>query len=42
MLISGGELNFVLAERIGKVVRGQKVAGELIEKVLASSTISAR
>ena len=40
--VSGGELNFVLAERIGKVVRGQKVAGELIEKVLASSTISAR
>ncbi len=39
--VSGGEIKFVLAQHIGKVVWGQKVALEVIEKALASSTISA-
>jgi 3-dehydroquinate synthase len=33
--VSGGEIKFVLAEKIGKVVWGQKVPAELIEAVLA-------
>jgi len=35
--VSGGEIKFVLAERIGKVVWGQKVASEMIEKALGLS-----
>lgn len=33
--VSGGEIKFVLAEKIGKVVWGQKVSPALIEAVLA-------
>ncbi len=33
--VSGGEVKFVLAEKIGKVVWGQKVATAMIEEVLA-------
>jgi len=33
--VSGGEVKFVLAEKIGKVVWGQKVAADLINGVLA-------
>jgi len=33
--VSGGEIKFVLMERIGAVKWGQKVPGELIEKVLS-------
>lgn len=33
--VSGGEIKFVLAERIGKVAWGQKVPAPLIEEVLA-------
>ena len=32
--VSGGEVKFVLAEKIGKVVWGQKVPQNLIEQVL--------
>jgi 3-dehydroquinate synthetase len=32
--VSGGEINFVLAEKIGKVVWAQKVPQTLIEEVL--------
>jgi 3-dehydroquinate synthase len=32
--VSGGEIKFVLAKRIGRVVWGQRVAGELIGSVL--------
>jgi 3-dehydroquinate synthetase len=32
--VSGGEIKFVLAKRIGRVVWGQRVAGELIGRVL--------
>ena len=32
--VSGGEIKFVLAEKIGKVVWGQRVATDLIERVL--------
>jgi 3-dehydroquinate synthase len=32
--VSGGDINFVLAERIGRVVWGQKVPIEVIEEVL--------
>jgi 3-dehydroquinate synthase len=35
--VSAGEIKFVLAKRIGKVVWGQKVATALIEKVLAGA-----
>lgn len=35
--VSAGEIKFVLAERIGKVLWGQKVPQELIETVLESS-----
>jgi 3-dehydroquinate synthase len=34
--VSGGEIKFVLAEKIGKVVWGQKVSSVLIEEVLAT------
>jgi 3-dehydroquinate synthase len=34
--VSGGEIKFVLARRIGKVVWGQKVAPALIEKTLTA------
>ena len=34
--VSGGEVKFVLAEEIGKVVWGQSVPGELVERVLAA------
>ncbi len=33
--VSGGEIKFVLAEKIGKVCWGQKVPSDLIEQVLA-------
>ncbi|HEY1718359.1 MAG TPA: 3-dehydroquinate synthase [Verrucomicrobiae bacterium] len=33
--VSGGEIKFVLAEKIGKVVWGQKVSAKLIEETLA-------
>jgi 3-dehydroquinate synthetase len=33
--VSAGEIKFVLAEKIGKVVWGQKIPAELIESVLA-------
>jgi 3-dehydroquinate synthase len=33
--VSGGEITFVLAQKIGKVVWGQKVPADLIESVLA-------
>ena len=33
--VSGGEVKFVLAQKIGKVVWGQKVPAELIDEVLA-------
>lgn len=36
--VSGGEVKFVLAERLGKVVWGRHVAPELIEQVLAPAT----
>jgi len=32
--VSGGEVKFVLAKKIGKVVWGQRVPGNLIGKVL--------
>ena len=32
--VSGGEIKFVLAKRIGKVVWGQRVPGDLIEQTL--------
>jgi 3-dehydroquinate synthase len=32
--VSGGEIKFVLAERIGKVIWGQKVPLELVQEVL--------
>jgi 3-dehydroquinate synthetase len=34
--VSGGEIKFVLAERIGKVVWGQNVPEELVERVLSA------
>ena len=34
--VSGGEIKFVLAKKIGKVVWGQNVSPALIEKILAS------
>jgi 3-dehydroquinate synthase len=34
--VSAGEIKFVLAEKIGKVIWGQKVATDLIEEVLAT------
>ena len=34
--VSGGEVRFVLAKRIGKVVWGQRVSHELIQKVLTT------
>jgi 3-dehydroquinate synthase len=34
--VSGGEIKFVLAKRIGKVILGQKVSPALIEEVLAT------
>jgi 3-dehydroquinate synthase len=34
--VSGGEIKFVLAEKIGRVVWGQKVSTDLIEEVLAT------
>jgi 3-dehydroquinate synthetase len=34
--VSGGEIKFVLAEKIGKVVWGQKVSTDSIESVLAT------
>lgn len=34
--VSGGEIKFVLAQKIGKVVWGQKVSTDLIEAVLAT------
>ncbi len=34
--VSAGEIKFVLAEKIGKVAWGQKVASDLIEEVLAT------
>jgi 3-dehydroquinate synthase len=34
--VTAGEIKFVLAERIGKVVWGQKVSSNLIEEVLAT------
>ena len=34
--VSGGEIKFVLARRIGKVVWGQKVPGSIIEKALTA------
>jgi 3-dehydroquinate synthase len=34
--VSGGEVKFVLAEEIGKVVWGQSVAEELMERVLVA------
>jgi len=35
--VSGGEIKFVLAKRIGKVVWGQRVPGDLIEQTLNST-----
>jgi 3-dehydroquinate synthetase len=34
--VSAGEINFVLAKKIGKVVWGQKVSTALIEEILAA------
>ena len=34
--VSGGEIKFVLAQKIGKVVWGQKVASDMIEQVFAT------
>lgn len=34
--VSGGEINFVLAEKLGKVIWGQKVSPRLIEETLQS------
>jgi 3-dehydroquinate synthase len=34
--VSGGEIKFVLAEKIGKVVFGQKTSSDLIEEVLSA------
>jgi 3-dehydroquinate synthetase len=35
--VSGGELRFVLARKIGQVEFGQKVPLELVDRVLAGS-----
>ena len=34
--VSGGEIKFVLAKEIGKVVPGQKISTALIDEVLAA------
>jgi 3-dehydroquinate synthase len=36
--VAGGELKFVLAKKVGKVLWGQKVPTSLVEKVLAHTT----
>src|SRR5438552_1806641 len=40
--VSAGEIRFVLAKRIGKVVWGEKVPPKLIEQALAQSTVADR
>jgi 3-dehydroquinate synthetase len=35
--VSAGEIKFVLAKKIGRVVWGQNVSSDLIEEVLASN-----
>src|SRR5207249_2417558 len=40
--VSAGQIRFVLAKRIGKVVWGEKVPPKLIEKALAQSAIANR
>jgi 3-dehydroquinate synthetase len=34
--VSGGEITFVLAKKIGKVAWGRKVSADLINRVLGS------